>query len=154
MGLQRILLMCLSIPFLIIPGIPTITHIVVVLRCHIFSISISRWLYLLILLFDGYIIICWHWYLNYEDESKSNAFFFRTGMITNTGTCIIHQNEAGPLWITSLLLNVVTISLNSNIPPSNESMYTCLVKFCWLFFEPTLSLQFSFPHHWNNVFLL
>ena len=48
-------------------------------------------------------------------ESKSNIIVFRTGIITNTGTCIIHQNEAGPLWITSLLLHIVTISLNNNV---------------------------------------
>ena len=29
----------------------------------------------------------------YKDESKSNAFSFSTGMITDTGTCIICQNE-------------------------------------------------------------
>ena len=28
----------------------------------------------------------------HEGMSKSNAFFFNTGIITNTGTCIIHQN--------------------------------------------------------------
>ena len=50
------------------------------------------------------------------------------GIITTAGTCIIYKNEAGPQWITSLLLNIVTVSLNSNIPPSNESMYPCLVK--------------------------
>ena len=43
---------------------------------------------------------------NYEGESKSNPILFRTGIITNTGTCIIHQNEAGPLWITILLLHI------------------------------------------------
>ena len=41
-------------------------------------------------------------------------------------TCIIHQNEAGPMWITSFLLNIVTISLNSNVPLSNESIYPCV----------------------------
>ena len=79
----------------------------------------------------------------YKGESKSNAFFSITGIITDTGTCIIHQNEAEPLWITSLLLNIVTISLNSSFPPSNESMYSCHVKFCWLFFEP-LHCSFHF----------
>ena len=46
--LSGILLMCLSVRFLIITSAPTITGTVVVLRCHIFSISISRFLYLLI----------------------------------------------------------------------------------------------------------
>ena len=70
-------------------------------------------------------------YLGMSNEGgiKSNVILFRTSIITNTGTCIIHQNEAGPLWITSLLLHIVTISLNSNVPPSNESMYPCPVKY-------------------------
>ena len=72
---------------------------------------------------------------NYECESKSNDFFFITGIITNTGTRIIHQNEAVYLWITFLLLNIVPVSLNSNVPPSNKGMNPCLVKFCWRFFE-------------------
>ena len=74
-------------------------------------------------------------YEYYDSESKSNAFFFSTGKIIDIGTCIIQENEAGPLWMTSLLLNIVTISLNSNVPLSNESMYACLIKFCLLFFE-------------------
>ena len=59
----------------------------------------------------------------YEGESKSNGFFFIIGIITDTGTCIIHRNKAGPMWITFLLLNIVTVSPNSNVPPSNENMY-------------------------------
>ena len=47
-----------------------------------------------------------------------------TGIITSTGTCIIHQNEAGPLWIISLLLNIVTISLNSNVSLSGKILMT------------------------------
>ena len=54
---------------------------------------------------------------------KLFIFHRNTGIITDTGTCIIHRNKAGPLWITFLLLNIVTISLNSNVPPSNENMY-------------------------------
>ena len=34
------------------------------------------------------------------------------------------------LWIPSLLLNIVIISFNSNIPTLNESMYPCLIKCC------------------------
>ena len=34
-----------------------------------------------------------------------------------------NKNKAGPLWITSQLLNIVTVSLNSN-----ESMNSCFVK--------------------------
>ena len=56
----------------------------------------------------------------YEGESTNHTFFFGTGIITDTGTYIIHQN--GRLGITSLLLNIVTVSLKSNAPPSNESM--------------------------------
>ena len=58
--------------------------------------------------------------------------------------CIIHQNKTGSKWITFLLLNIVTISLNSNVPPLNESMYPCLVKFCQLFFEPLYHSNFHF----------
>ena len=36
--------------------------------------------------------------LYYEGESKSNAFLFSTGRITDVGSCVIHPNEAGPLW--------------------------------------------------------
>ena len=32
-------------------------------------------------------------------SQKVMLFFFCTGIITDTGTYIIHQNEAGPLWI-------------------------------------------------------
>ena len=81
---------------------------------------------------------------NYEGEWKGNAFFFNTGIVTNAGTCIIHQNEAGLLWITSLLLNIVTISLKSIVPSSNKSMYPSLVKFCWRFFEPLHHSSFHF----------
>ena len=38
----------------------------------------------------------------------------------------MHKNAAWLLWITSLLLNIVTLSFNNNVPPSNESMYPCL----------------------------
>ena len=55
-------------------------------------------------------------------------------MITDTGTSIIHQNEVRSLWITSLLLKIVTVSLNSNVPPSNEGMYTC--QFCQSIMSP------------------
>ena len=65
----------------------------------------------------------------YESDSKGNAFFFSIGIISDTGTCKIYENEAGPQWITSLFLNIVTVSLNSNVPPSNESINPCLVKF-------------------------
>ena len=88
--------------------------------------------------------------LSYENESKSNAFFFSKGIITY----IIHQNEVGPQWIISLLLNIVTISLNSNVLPLNESMYPCLVKFFLIVLWAISSLQFSLPHHWHNVCLL
>ena len=47
---------------------------------------------------------------------------------------MIYQNEVGPLWITFLLLNRVTVFLNSNVSPSNENMYTYLIKFYSLFF--------------------
>ena len=71
----------------------------------------------------------------YEGELKTNAFFFSTGITTDTRTCVIHQNEAGTLWITSLFLNIVTVSLNSNVPPSKEIMYLRLIKSCLLFYE-------------------
>ena len=87
----------------------------------------------------------------YEGELKSSVLFFSAGIITDTGTCIIHQNKAGPLWITSLLLNIVIVSLNSNVPPSNESMYLYVVKFCWLFFEPLHRCSFHFLVNWHNV---
>ena len=66
--------------------------------------------------------------ITYKDELKSNAFFFSIGIITDTGTYIMHQNQAIPLWITSLLLNIVIVSFNCNVPPSNESMCLCLVR--------------------------
>ena len=50
LGLPNILLICLSIPFLIIPCAHTITGTMVVVRCPIHGISIFRSLYLLILL--------------------------------------------------------------------------------------------------------
>ena len=80
----------------------------------------------------------------YKGDSKSNAILFKTGIITNTRTYIIHQNEAGHLWIGSLLPHIVTVSLNSNVPSSNESMYPRPLKFCWLFFGPLLHYRFHF----------
>ena len=70
-------------------------------------------------------------------SQKVLLFFFSTGIITNTRTYTIHQNETGPLWITSLLPNIVTLSLSSNVPPSNESMYPYLIKFRYL--DPIIS---------------
>ena len=61
-----------------------------------------------------------------------------------TGTCIIYQNETGSLWITSLLLNRVIISLNSNIPPSKKSLYPCFVKKFLLFFGQLHRRSFHF----------
>ena len=91
-------------------------------------------------------------YIYIYDEWKSNPFSFSTGIIIDTGTCIIHQNEAGPHWITSLLLNIVTVSLNSNVPSSNESMHPCLVKFYSLFFKSDHHRSFHFLV--TNVWLL
>ena len=54
------------------------------------------------------------------------------------------SKAAGRLWIPSLLLNIVTVSLNGNVPPSNKSMYSCFVKFCCLFFEPLHHCSFHF----------
>ena len=45
LGLPGILLMCFSVHFLIILSAPTITGMVVVLKCHVSSISISLFLY-------------------------------------------------------------------------------------------------------------
>ena len=47
LGLPDVLLMCLSVPFLIIPSALTITGPVIVLRYHCFSISITRTLFIL-----------------------------------------------------------------------------------------------------------
>ena len=60
------------------------------------------------------------------------------------GTCIIHQNEAGPLWLTSLLLNIVIVSLSSNVLLLKGSMYHYLIKFFWLFFKPLHHCSFHF----------
>ena len=64
----------------------------------------------------------------FECELKSNAFFFSTGIITDTGTCIIFQNEPGSLSITSVLLKIVTISISSKVPLLNESMSLCFIN--------------------------
>ena len=77
-----------------------------------------------------YIYILRKKYNIYEAELKSNAFVFVTGKITDEGTRIINHKEAGPMKITSLLLNILTVSLKSNVPPLNESMYPSLGKFC------------------------
>ena len=69
----------------------------------------------------------------YERESKSNAIFFSTGIITDTITCIIYQNKNCLLWIISLFLNIVNVSINRTVLPLNESLYSSLVKF-WLLF--------------------
>ena len=79
----------------------------------------------------------------YEGESKSNAILFRTGIITNTGTCIIYQNETGPLWITSLLLHSHRFSQEQYSTFEWEHV-SLPVKFCWLFFETRLHYRFHF----------
>ena len=79
-----------------------------------------------------------------EGESKSNAFFFGSEIITDTGTCIIHPNEAAPLWITFLFLDIVTFYLNKNVPLLIEIMCPCLLKFCWLLSEPLHHCSFYF----------
>ena len=69
-----------------------------------------------------------------EGESKSNTLFFSIRIIINTITCINHSSKWS--WfsvITSLHLNIVSVSLISNVTPSNENMYPWLVKLCWLF---------------------
>ena len=58
-----ILFMCLSVSFLIIPSDPIITRTMVVLWCHIFSISFSGSRFFLIF-FYWYVIICWQWRIN------------------------------------------------------------------------------------------
>ena len=35
----------------------------------------------------------------YDGESIGNAFFFSTGIITDTGTCILHQNDVYHLFV-------------------------------------------------------
>ena len=49
LGLLGVLIIFLSVLFMIIPKGPIIIDTMDVLRCHMFSISISRFLYLLIL---------------------------------------------------------------------------------------------------------
>ena len=61
--LPGILFMCLSVPFLIISGAPTIT--VVFLRCHIFCFYFQVFIFTYsIIVFDWFIIICCLWYIN------------------------------------------------------------------------------------------
>ena len=64
-----------------------------------------------------------------------------------------HKKETVLLWIISLLLNIVTVSLNINVPFSNENMYPCLVNSVdW--FLSYLQLHFSLPVHWYNACFL
>ena len=58
------------------------------------------------------------------------------------------------MWISSLLLNIVSVSLNNNVPFSNENMYPCPVKLCWLFFEPLHPSSFLVPRFWQYICLL
>ena len=62
-------------------------------------------------------------------SQRVRPFFFSIGLITNFGTCIRHHNKPGSLRITSLLLDIVSIYLNSILSSLNESMYTCQIKF-------------------------
>ena len=88
----------------------------------------------------------------YEGESTSNAFFYSTGISTVTGTCIIHQKEAGPLRIASLLPNGHRFSQKqcSTFKWDHVSLPSkILLTVLW----PTSSLQFSLLHHWNVCLL-
>ena len=91
----------------------------------------------------------------YEGSSKSNVFF-SVEIITDTGTCIIHQNIAVFLWITSLPLNTVTVSPNINVLPSNfELQHVSLPRKIFLtVLWVASSLWFLLPRHWHNFCLL
>ena len=70
----------------------------------------------------SYIYIYIYIYI-YDGESKANTLFFITGkLIDTTRMYVIHQNGADLLWITSLILDIVAISLYSYDEPSNENM--------------------------------
>ena len=76
----------------------------------------------------------------YKDESKSNTFFFSTGIITET--FIIDQNKASPL---------------DHVPTSpwqcssfERQPCKILLTVLWAI----LSLVFSLPRHWHNVCFL
>ena len=54
---------------------------------------------------------------------SQKVIFFSTGMITDTGTCIVQQNEAIPPQITSLLIissNVVVVMPRTILPRRNR----------------------------------
>ena len=46
---------------------------------------------------SGYIYIYIYIYIYMSVSKKNNAFFFRTGVITDREKCIMHQNEAVPV---------------------------------------------------------
>ena len=58
------------------------------------------------------------------------------------------------MWITSLLLNIVTISLNSNVLPSNKSICPLPRKILLTVLWVTSLQQFFLPRHLDNVSLL
>ena len=100
--------MCLSVCFLIIPRAPSITGMVVVLSCLIFSDSISRFLYLLILLYS---LIFYHLLaLSYLLE---DMFFFYTPyllLIFLSVWIAKFQRKLFPLLLLLVLVGVYTIS--------------------------------------------
>ena len=75
----------------------------------------------------------------------SNVFFFSTGIWT------MHKNEAGPQWITSLLLNIVTVSLDNNESMGDPTWQSIKSYFCMKILNHTqISRQERQSPHWGG----
>ena len=122
-----------------------LSNICMYIYIHIY-ICVSMYMYIFGYIYaHACVCVCIYIYIYmYMGESKNNAFVISTTIIANTGTYILHQDGAGPLWITSLLLNIFAVSLNSKVQPLNKCMYSCLIRICWLFFEPLHHCSFHF----------
>ena len=86
LGLPGIFFMCLSVSLLVILGIITITDTVVLLRHHIFSISIPRFLYLLILLLSSTDLLAYFHRFEYQNPRELKFLLFLLLVLVNVYT--------------------------------------------------------------------
>ena len=124
LGLPGIWLMCLSLPFLVIPKAHIISGTLVVLRWHNFSHSISRFfIYLLY-----YILWLVRYYLLVPPNQFEGIFF----------SFIVHSHYK---WSVALYFS---ISLESKVLENSNSLYLCFLF--WLVF-----IQFLYYFSQSNI---
>ena len=123
-----ILSKCLFVPFVIIPRVLTNTGTVIVLRYHIFSISISRPFFLLILLYS---LSAFNYKASFFYTSIPVSFLWFNG---------ISNKLRDYIWSTAIYFS---ISLDHKVPENN--IFFGLYHWFWLIFMALFSCPSSIP---------